>query len=406
MKKGLVLVLVSAVLIAFSIALAYFSIQIKYKEVVSFGYGSIAIPPSDWEDQYWAILTHGEPKAKIFFQDQLIYLNNVQSYTLNLTTYYTYIVYGYVQPYAYLSLFSLFLASVGALIGFEASVLYFQELKIGDLIKGYAVRGSLTRYFLKRLSNSVIALSLVFIVALSLEYVSSSKFSFSPLSGTSSHFQVSLTSLILTSLSYTSLLLSIAFISTIYLTSFLTVYGLTNPRIGRIMMYWKYLGSALASWVLAIIILYVFHVFLHIFPYGTSSEVWSYLAMPFLSLFFPFIGIYTSRILISLKSEKGKVYYQIKGLDERIVVYRHMLGNASVLMLSTISSAFMEMLIAEIMVEVIFNWPGFGELLKIAVLNGDYKVVEGVLFTFSLIEIISELITDIIYGILDPRVTR
>ncbi|ARM74752.1 ABC transporter permease [Acidianus manzaensis] len=408
MRVGLSLILVSLVLIISSIVLAFISIQSTYFEVVGFSYGSVAVPPS-YGSYPWAILTHGEPKAEVYFNSTTIYLNKIENYSLPYRTYYVYVVYGYVQPYAYLSIFSLFLVSVGSLIGFKASVLYFQSLKIGDLVRGYAVGGSLRRYILKRGSSSLISLFLVFLVVYILEFLHGRNAFLSLVhflsfnAGVSGYFGVSVSSLILTSLSYTSFLLSITFGSTVYLTSFLSVYGLTG-KIGRVLSYWKYVGTALASWVLAIVLLYVFHFFLHIFPYGSpSGNVFSYVVMPFLSLFFPFVGIYSNRLLKAVF--KNDVYF-MKGLDSKIIIYRHYLGNASVLMLSSISSAFMEMLVAELLVEGIFGWPGFGELLKIAVFNGDYKVVEGVMLTYSTIEVLSSFITDVIYGIIDPRVTR
>ncbi|WP_162568938.1 ABC transporter permease [Acidianus sulfidivorans] len=400
MRLGL-LILLSLLLIISSIVLALVSIRSSYFEVVNFSYGSVAVPPP-YQSYYWAVLTHGEPKAEIYFNSTIINLPSIENYSLPYPSHYVYVVYGYVQPYAYLSILSLFLASVGSLIGFKASILYFQSLKIGDLVKGYAVGGSMRKYVLKRFFSSIFSLFLVFLVVSILEFlhgnnVFSSLLSFLTFNGgISSYFGISVSSLILTSLSYTSLLLSLTFVSTIYLTSFLSIYGLTNKLIGKILYYWKYVGSALASWVLALIVLYVFHYFLHLFSLSN-------IVMPFISLFFPYVGIYANRLL---KDSYKRNIQSMKGLDDNIIIYRHVLGNVSVLMLSSISSAFMEMLVAELLVEGIFNWPGFGELLRIAVFNGDYKVVEGVMLTFSTIEIISSFITDIVYGLIDPRVTR
>lgn len=379
-------------------------------EIYNFGYGNVAIPPNDWQEYYWAVLVKGYPSATVFYDGKFVNLQNVCNYTLPATSYYTYVVKGYVQPYAFLSPISMFLILTGTLIGFKGTTLFFQERILGeDLVKGYAVGGSLTRYALKRLSSSLVSLILAFVVIIILEYLHGRNLYYALLgflefnAGVSSYFKVSITSLILTTLSYTTLLLGISFSLTVYLSAFLVIYGLQSPLISKIMDMWKYIGSALASWVFAMIIVYLLHFFTGLLPYGTpKNDILPYLVMPVISLFFPFIGIFVNRMLTTIPTTP----FSIKGLDRKIVIYRHVLGNATVVMLSSISSAFVEMLLAEMLVEGIFQWPGFGLLLKYAVFNGDYKVVEGSMLTYSTLAVLSNLVTDLVYGVLDPRVTR
>jgi ABC-type dipeptide/oligopeptide/nickel transport systems, permease components len=392
------------------ILISVIAIQQKYVEVYNFGYGNVAIPPNDWQEYYWAILVKGYPNATVFYNGKFVNLQNVCNYTLPVTSYYTYVVKGYEEPYAFLSPISMFLILTGTLIGFKGTTLFFQERILGkDLVKGYAVGGSLTRYALKRLGSSLVSLVLVFVVIIILEYLHGRNPYCALLeflefnAGVSSYFKVSITSLILTTLSYTTLLLGISFSLTVYLSAFLVIYGLQSPLISKIMDKWKYIGSALASWVFAMIIIYLLHFFTGLLPYGTpKGDILSYLVMPVISLFFPFIGIFVNRMLTAIP----KTFFSIKGLDRKIVIYRHVLGNATVVMLSSISSAFVEMLLAEMLVEGIFQWPGFGLLLKYAVFNGDYKVVEGSMLTYSTLTVLSNFVTDLVYGVLDPRVTR
>ncbi|BCU71448.1 ABC transporter permease [Stygiolobus caldivivus] len=410
MKLSILLIVVSLLLLLLGISLSVYAVQQKFVELYNFGYGKLASPPENWQDCYWAILVRGYPNATIFYDNHLIQLNNISNYSLPSPGYYTYIISGYIQPYAFLSPLSMFMTLTGTLIGFKGTTLFFQERILGeDLVKGYAVGGSLSRYVLKRLSSALVSLSIVFILIVVLEYFHGRNPYLSLLeflefnAGISSYFKIDATSLILTSLAYTAMLLGISFSLTVYLSAFLVIYGLENPLVSKIMDKWKYIGSALASWVFAMIIIYALHFFTGLLPYGTpKGEILPYLVMPVISLFFPFIGIFANRMLSTIPKSTASV----KGLDKKVIIYRHVLGNATVVMLSTISSAFVEMLLAELLVEGIFQWPGFGLLLKYAVFNGDYKVIEGSMLTYSTLTVLSNFITDVVYGILDPRVTR
>ena len=407
--KSSTLIYTSILLLSLGLILAYSSLDSEKIQVINYNYSNIAFPPVNWQEYYWSVLVYGKPNATIITPNQTIFVNNVSVFPLNETTKYVYIVSGYVQPYAYLSPIALFLVLTGTFVGFKGTILYFQSRVLGEeLTKGYAVGGSLYRYFLKRFSSFLFSAFLIILVVILLETLHGRPLDKTLLGiftfnlGNSSFFGISITSLVFTSLSYTSILLGISFALTVYLSAFLVIYGIKNKIIRCIIDKWKYIGTALASWVFAIILIYLLHFFLHVFPYGTpKDDLLPYLVMPLISLFFPYIGIFSNRFLLNAKSVPN-----YKGLKQDILIYRHVIGNVTVVVLSSISSALIEMLLAEMLVEGIFLWPGLGELLKIAIFHGDYKIAEGVMIIYSTIALTSNLITDIVYGILDPRVTR
>lgn len=407
--KSSTLIYTSILLLSLGLVLSYTSLYSEKIEVINYNYSDLAYPPPNWQEYYWSVLVFGKPNATIITPNKTIFVSNISLIPLNETTKYVYIVSGYIQPYAYLSPIALFLVLAGTFIGFKGTILYFQSRALGEeLIKGYAVGGSLYRYFLKRFSSFIFSAFLIILVVVLLETIHGrplDKIILGVLTfnlGNSSFFGISVTSLVFTALSYTSLLLGISFALTVYLSAFLVVYGIKNRLIKLIIDKWKYIGTALASWVFAIILIYLFHFFIPIFPYGTPrGDLAPYLIMPLISLFFPYVGIFSNRFLLNAKNIPN-----YKGLKEDILIYRHVIGNVTVVVLSSISSALIEMLLAEMLVEGIFLWPGLGELLKIAVFHGDYKLVEGVMMIYSTIALLSNLITDIVYGILDPRVTR
>lgn len=93
-----------------------------------------------------------------------------------------------------------------------------------------------------------------------------------------------------------------------------------------------------------------------------------------------------------------------KGLGERLVIYRHALRNAMLPVLTVLGLRLTFMMGGSVVVESIFGWPGLGSLLVNAIRNRDYAVVQGTLVIFLFAALILTLITDLSYGLLDPRV--
>jgi peptide/nickel transport system permease protein len=93
-----------------------------------------------------------------------------------------------------------------------------------------------------------------------------------------------------------------------------------------------------------------------------------------------------------------------KGLRERVVVLRHTLKNALIPVITVIGSQLVIMIGGDVIVEQIFNLPGLGRLLMSAVSLRNYPVVSGVLFVFAIGMVVINLLVDLTYGYLDPRV--
>lgn len=93
-----------------------------------------------------------------------------------------------------------------------------------------------------------------------------------------------------------------------------------------------------------------------------------------------------------------------KGLTEQAVTLRHALGNALIPIITVVGLQFGFMLGGSIVTETVFAWPGLGRLLVDSVLMRDYTVIQGITLFYSLAYITVNLITDLLYAIVDPRV--
>jgi peptide/nickel transport system permease protein len=93
-----------------------------------------------------------------------------------------------------------------------------------------------------------------------------------------------------------------------------------------------------------------------------------------------------------------------KGLSERTVIYKHAVRNAMVPVVTVIGLNFGLLLAGAILTETVFSWPGLGRLVVEAVYERDYPLVVGCILIFAIVFVIVNLITDILYTYIDPRI--
>jgi peptide/nickel transport system permease protein len=93
-----------------------------------------------------------------------------------------------------------------------------------------------------------------------------------------------------------------------------------------------------------------------------------------------------------------------KGLSDRKVIFKHALRNAVLPVITVISVNFAFQLTGAMITETVFSWPGLGRMMFESVFRRDYPVLLGLLIVMSVGVIIINLITDLLYAFLDPRV--
>lgn len=108
--------------------------------------------------------------------------------------------------------------------------------------------------------------------------------------------------------------------------------------------------------------------------------------------------------LVEILSSQQVRTLHAKGLPPSSILWRHGLKNVSVNLLTVISLLANRMLAATVVVEAVFAIPGMGGLIVNAAMHRDFPVVQGVVFTMVLIVVALNLLTDILYSVLDPRI--
>jgi peptide/nickel transport system permease protein len=93
-----------------------------------------------------------------------------------------------------------------------------------------------------------------------------------------------------------------------------------------------------------------------------------------------------------------------KGLAERVVVFRHVLRNALIPVITISAGIFVGLVSGAAIYEQVFSWPGMGRLLLDATLKKDYPIAIGVVFIFTILAVLGRLMSDLMYGWVDPRI--
>ncbi len=167
-------------------------------------------------------------------------------------------------------------------------------------------------------------------------------------------------------------------------------------------------GISIPTFVLAPVMILVLAVMLHWLPAGGwSAGDPLYAILPAVALGLPLIA-YAARVMRGSMIEVLNSPYirtaRAKGLPERTVILRHALRPAMLPMVSFLGPAVVNTITGSIVVEEIFGLPGIGRFFVNGAMNRDYTLVMGVTVLYGLLIVLFNLVADVLYGILDPRV--
>jgi peptide/nickel transport system permease protein len=166
------------------------------------------------------------------------------------------------------------------------------------------------------------------------------------------------------------------------------------------------LGQSLPAFWLGIVLIWIFAVHLGWFPTSGRGGI-QYMILPAITLGWfqvaAIMRLVRSSMLDVLDSEFVKLT-RIKGLAEWKVVWKHCLRNAAIAPLTYFAIIVGVLMTGAVVTESVFSWPGTGLLVVDAVRARDFQVVQAVVIVFAGIFILTNLVVDILYAYLDPRI--
>jgi ABC-type dipeptide/oligopeptide/nickel transport system permease component len=166
------------------------------------------------------------------------------------------------------------------------------------------------------------------------------------------------------------------------------------------------LGQALPGFWVGIMLLLIFYGNLHWLTVGGGVKPSDYVLPIATEVFFMMPGmmrLVRSTMLDVLDSEYIKLA-RIKGLPERMVIWKHALRNALISPLTILGVLFAGMVGGAIVTEQIFNWPGMGRLALQATLGRDFPVVQSIVLIVAIMVLALNLLVDIAYAYVDPQI--
>ncbi|MBN8902525.1 MAG: ABC transporter permease [Rhodospirillales bacterium] len=178
-----------------------------------------------------------------------------------------------------------------------------------------------------------------------------------------------------------------------------------NTLRDRLLMAGAVAGFTVPSFVLGLVLVLVFAVRLGWLPSG-GDERWTSAVLPVLTLGLGGAGILARFTRSAMLEVLGQPYIRTasaKGVPWRLVVRHHALPNAAIPTVTIVGFMVGSLIAGAVVVESVFSWPGVGRLLVVAVANRDLAVVQCILLLVSATMVTANLIVDLLYGALDPR---
>ena len=166
------------------------------------------------------------------------------------------------------------------------------------------------------------------------------------------------------------------------------------------------MGQSIPSFWLGVLLILIFAVILGVLPPGGKESPTS-IILPAFSMGYlttaAIMRLTRSSMLDVLNAEYIKLA-RIKGLSETKVIWKHALKNSLIPVITFSVVLFTLFLGAAVVTETVFAWPGLGSLILDGVRTRDYPLIQGGVVVFSAIYILANLLVDILYGYLDPRI--
>ncbi|KAB8126585.1 ABC transporter permease subunit [Gracilibacillus oryzae] len=167
-----------------------------------------------------------------------------------------------------------------------------------------------------------------------------------------------------------------------------------------------YVGASMPSFWLGFLLIYFFSFKLGLFPSG-SRGTFVHIVLPAVTMCLVYTFTFTRLLrsgILEFMNQPYVMYARSRGLKERVVIGKHVLKNASQPFITAFSISIGNMLAGTVIAENVFAWPGIGRYFVSAIVNRDFPAIQFCVLLMTIIFVLINLIVDIIYAYLDPRI--
>ena len=168
------------------------------------------------------------------------------------------------------------------------------------------------------------------------------------------------------------------------------------------------IGVSMPNFWLGLLLMLLFSLYLGLLPVcGYGDGAIKYMILPAITLGTGMAAL-TTRLTRSSMLEVLRLDYittaRAKGLGEKVIIWKHALKNAFIPVVTVVGLQFGGLLEGAVIVETIFAWPGVGKLLVDSIFERDFAMIQGCVLLVAVIFVLANLIVDILYAYLDPRI--
>ncbi|HSL60379.1 MAG TPA: ABC transporter permease [Desulfotignum sp.] len=174
-----------------------------------------------------------------------------------------------------------------------------------------------------------------------------------------------------------------------YLVTLASLFGISMP------VFW-----------LGLMLMILFSITLQWLPAG-GIGTWKHLVLPSITLasfVVAFIARMTRSCMLEVLSQDYVTTARSKGLKEKVIIIKHALKNALIPIITVVGLQFGLLLGGAVLTETVFAWPGLGRLIVDSILARDYAMIQGSILIFGLLYTLVNLLVDLLYAFVDPRV--
>lgn len=181
-----------------------------------------------------------------------------------------------------------------------------------------------------------------------------------------------------------------------------------NSRLDRSIIGIAFIGQAAPGFFIAVLLIYLFTIHFGLLP-SSGRGSWKHLVLPVVALGWGALATVARITRVSVLEVLNADYIRTaraKGLRERAVLGRHVLRNAAIPVLTMLGFLVATSVAGAIIIEKVFAWPGMGRVLEGAVLGRDYPVIQAVVLLVAASVVTVNLLVDLAYGFVDPRISH
>ena len=179
-----------------------------------------------------------------------------------------------------------------------------------------------------------------------------------------------------------------------------------DTLLDNIIRFFSFIANSLPNFLISVLLMYYLCVKARLLPV-VADKSFKGLLLPSLALSIPMVGRFLRQFRAEILEQLGQPYVSgaaSRGVKSRFILCRNVLHNASITIMTVVGLQIGTLFGGSVVIETIFRWPGLGKLAMDAITNRDYPVIQGFVLFTAVIYVLVNLLTDIAYHWIDPRV--